>query len=115
MAIRALDNNFWVYETHEVAVIHDGFRDIQQLKALTKRDFVGMGAACVKLLKCGRLFACTAYSYDIFVVALWMPLSQLLRLKVPRGFGRLWYFCVGFYKGLLTPVDRQHVVYRSER
>lgn len=115
VAVRALDKNFWVYETHEVAVVHDGFRDVQQLKALTKRDFFGMGAAYVKLLKCGRLLACSAYTYDILIVALWMPLSQLLHLQVPRGFGRLWHFCRGFASGLRTPVDRRYVVYRSDR
>lgn len=114
IAIRALVHKFWVYETPEVAVVHDGFRDARQLRELTKRDFTGMGAACIKLVKCGQLHAALAYTYDFVVVVLWSPFVSLLRLKRPRGFGRLLFFCYGLMQGLLTPVDRRRMVYRLE-
>ena len=54
IAIRALLANYHVYETTAVAVKHFGFRTWQQGSQLARRNFLGIGAAYSKFLRCGR-------------------------------------------------------------
>jgi glycosyltransferase involved in cell wall biosynthesis len=114
IAVRALINGQWVYETHEVAVIHHGFRTWQEGKDLTQRDWVGIGAAYAKPLKCGHWNITIIICHEALVVGLWNPLSSILRLKKPQGFKRFYYFSRGFIKGMKTPVDCQHIKYKLQ-
>jgi glycosyltransferase involved in cell wall biosynthesis len=112
IAIRAIAMGQWVYETSEVAVIHYGYRTWKEGKDLAKRDWVGIGAAYVKPLKAGHWKALILVLYEVFVPCLLEPLSALLRLRPPRGLGRLVSFFRGFTGGLRQPIDRNLIVYR---
>jgi glycosyltransferase involved in cell wall biosynthesis len=114
IAVRALINGWWVYETHEVAVVHHGFRTWLEGKSLTQRDWYGIGAAYSKPLKCGRWGISIVIFYEAVVKGVLEPLSNILYLKKPQGLKRFWYFWCGFMQGLRTPVDRQHMVFKKD-
>ena len=115
ITIRALINKWWVYETDEVAVIHDGFRTWRQGRDLTKRNWYAIGAVYAKPLKCGHWDMLLVIAYEALIVALWGPVSNILRLKKPRGLRMFLFFCQGFIQGLRTPVDCKRVVYQVDR
>ena len=112
IAVRAIAMGQWVYETSEVAVIHYGYRTWKEGKDLAKRDWVGIGAAYVKPLKAGHWKALILVLYEVLMPCLLEPLSALLRLRPPRGLGRLISFFRGFTGGLRQPIDRNLIVYR---
>ena len=111
MAVRALSRGQWVYETHEVAVLHYGFRTWEEGKELTKRDWVGIGAAYVKPLKAGTWGVLPVVLYESLRYCVFEPFAPLLRLRRPRGFSRLIYLIQGMLLGLKQPIDRAHLVY----
>jgi glycosyltransferase involved in cell wall biosynthesis len=111
ISIRALLKGFWVYETHEVSVVHHGFRTFDQLRQLSRRDWVAVGAAYAKPIKCRRWNVVPAAAYEVFVEGVFKPLSSILSLRPPQGLRRSIYFWLGFVEGLRTPLDHQHLVY----
>lgn len=111
MAVRAILKNWWVYETHEVAVLHYGFRTWQQGKDLSKRDWVGIGAAYAKPLKCGHLSVLIIIFYELFM-ALRKPLNDIFHLRRPTGFLQPLYFLQGFVEALGKPVDRKNILFQ---
>lgn len=113
VAIRALLRGHYVYETHQVAVIHYGFRSLEQLRSLAKRDWIGLGAAYAKLIKCGHWNGLIVILYDSLVIGFLKPLSAIFRLRKPQGIRGVLFFVVGFIEGLSTPVDRKHVAYKA--
>ncbi len=114
ITIRALLNKLWVYETSDVAVIHDGFRTWQQGRELTKRNWYAIGAVYAKPLKCGQWSILPVILYEVLVVALWGPLSNILRLKKPQGLRMFLYFCQGFIQSLKTPIDCRRTVFKVD-
>jgi glycosyltransferase involved in cell wall biosynthesis len=114
IAVRALINKHWVYETHETGVLHYGFRTWEQGKELTKRDWRAIGGSYVKPLKCGHWDISIVIAYEAFVMGFWKPLSNIFRLKKPQGIRRFVYFWQGFFQGLKLPVDRKTLVYNLD-
>lgn len=112
MAMRALARGQWVYETHEVAVLHYGFRTWNEGKELTRRDWIGIGAAYAKPLRCGHWGALVVVLYESLVIGLLIPLSAILRLQKPQGLRRLLYFMQGFWQGWSTPVDCEKMLFQ---
>jgi hypothetical protein len=41
------------------------------------------------------------------------PLKDVLRGRAPRGSARGYYFMNGFVRGLLTPLDHAHLIFRK--
>lgn len=111
LAMRALAQGQWVYETDQVAVLHYGFRTWEEGKELTKRDWIGIGAAYAKPLLCGHWGALVVVLYEAGVVGLLVPLLLLLQLRKPQGLRRLSYFGIGFWQGWCTPVDREKMLF----
>lgn len=111
LATRAILKGWHVYETHEVAVVHNGFRTWQEGKALSKRNWIGIGATYVKPLKCGYWKILSIIFYEAFYIALLPPLWNLIRLKKPNGLKQIVFFFEGFFKGLFTPVERETIMY----
>jgi glycosyltransferase involved in cell wall biosynthesis len=111
MAVRTLLRGYWLYETAQTHVVHDGFRTWQEGKALTKRNWTGIGAAYVKPLRCGHLEAGVLVAYEGIGIALLHPASRLLKLQKPQGLRGFVYFWRGFWAGMKTPLDREHVRY----
>lgn len=105
LCIRALLLGWHVYETPELAIVHDGFRSFAEGKAHARRDWIALGAACAKPLRAGHLRALSVPLHFFPSKALWPPLSDLLHGRRPRGLGRVSAFVSGFKDGLRTPVD----------
>jgi GT2 family glycosyltransferase len=110
--VRALMRGYQVCETDRTHVIHHGVRTWQQGKELSKRDWVGIGAACAKPLRAGEWAFAPAALYELLVKGMGPPLKDLLRGRTPRGSARAMHFLNGFVRGMLTPIDREHIVFQ---
>ena len=105
IAIRALVFGWQIYETPELAIVHDGFRSFMQGREHAGRDWVALGAVCAKPLRAGHLRAVVVPLYFYPVHALWAPLSDILHARRPRGLVRITAFLRGFAEGMRTPMD----------
>lgn len=109
--IRVLSRGYQVCETNRTFVIHHGARTWQEGKELGKRDWVGIGAACAKPLRLGQWAFVPTAMYELLVKGMGPPLKDLLNGRAPRGSARALHFMNGFVRGMLTPVDREHIVF----
>jgi GT2 family glycosyltransferase len=107
ICLRALLAGFHVYETPELAIVHDGFRSFEEGRAHARRDWIALGAVCAKPLRAGHMRAAVVPLTFFPQKALWPPISDLLHLRRPRGLGRITAFLSGFVDGLRTPVDTE--------
>ena len=115
IAMRALLARHHVYETSTIAVKHFGFRSWQQGRQLARRNFLGIGAAYSKFLKCGRIELMYIPAYEFTTYALWPPIRDLLHLRQPRGIVRITAFVEGFFEGLRTPIDRATLLFVQDK
>lgn len=111
IAIRALLAQYHVFETSTIAVKHFGFRSWQQGPQLARRNFLGIGAAYSKFLKCGRIELMYIPAREFIKYALWPPIRDVLHLRQPRGIVRITAFAEGFIDGLRTPIDRATMLF----
>ena len=111
IALRALLKGWWVYETTQVAVLHDGFRTWQEARELSRRNWMGIGAAYAKPIKCQHWKAMAVVAYEGFIIAFLKPLSQVFVLRRPRGIRSSYYFWKGFMQGLKAPVNHEYILY----
>ncbi len=114
LAFRMLLNGWELFESNRVAINHDGFRTWQEGKDLAKRNWVGIGAACSKPLKCARLEFVQIVFHEAFYVGLGQPMMRLLKLQRPRGLPNFYYFWKGFFQGLCMPVDRKTMLFVTD-
>ena len=115
MAVRALLRGYEVYETDAVALTHAGFRTWEQGRVLARRDWVGIGAAYTKPLKCGHWRFAVVPAYELLKFAVWPPISDVLHLHRPRGLGRIGAFFQGFSQGWRLSVDPQTLLFRAAK
>lgn len=115
IAMRALLAHYHVYETTAVAVKHFGFRTWQQGSQLARRNFLGIGAAYSKFLRCGRADLTYIPVYEFVSSALWPPIWDVLRLRQPSGIVRITAFVEGFMNGIRTPIDRATMKFIDKR
>jgi GT2 family glycosyltransferase len=113
IAVRAILAGWQVCETDRTAVLHYGFRTWQQGRDLSRRDWLGIGAAYAKPLKCGRPGILVVIAYEFFGRAVWPPINDLLHLRRPVGLARPISFLRGFLSGLSSPVDKRSMTYRA--
>lgn len=111
LCLRALLTGHEVYETPALEVTHDGFRTLAEGRVHARRDWIALGAVCAKPLRAGYLKAGVVPLSLFYRQALLPPLVDLLRLRRPRGIGRIEAFVRGFTLGLLTPVDRRRLLF----
>ena len=110
LELRFLLKGWEVYETADVAVVHFGFRTLEQGKAHTVRDWSALGACLAKPVRAGRPLAA--------LLAVWLPLyravlpalGDAVHLRKPKV-RRLVAYCSGFVQGLKVPVDRETLTY----
>jgi glycosyltransferase involved in cell wall biosynthesis len=107
IAIRALLAHHHVYETSTIAVKHFGFRTWEQGRHLARRDFLAIGAAYSKFIRCGHFELMYIPAYEFTKYALWPPIRELLRFRHPSGIVRITAFLSGFLQGLRTPLDKK--------
>jgi hypothetical protein len=112
ISMRALIKGWWVYETSQLAVIHDGFRTWQEGKELGRRNWTGIGAAYSKPIKCGHWEAAIIVVYEGVILTLWKPISKILQLQKPQGVRNFYYFWKGFIQGLRKPVNREYILFQ---
>jgi glycosyltransferase involved in cell wall biosynthesis len=115
IAIRSLLARYHIYETSTIAVKHFGFRTWQQGRQLARRDFLAIGAAYSKFLKCGRIELMYIPVYEFIKYALWPPIWDLLHLRQPSGIVRITAFVKGFVGGLRTPLDKATMMFVEEQ
>jgi glycosyltransferase involved in cell wall biosynthesis len=111
MAVRALLSGWQACTTDRTFVVHHGFRNWKEGKELSARDFVGIGASCVKPLRAGHWSFVNVVLREVLLEGLWAPFSHLLHLRPPRGKARALHFMRGFVSGAMAPLDRQHMVF----
>jgi glycosyltransferase involved in cell wall biosynthesis len=107
VVIRALLTGHEVHETAELTLVHDGFRTFAQGQAHARRDWLALGAVCAKPLRAGHWNALVIAVWLFSTRAVWPPIVDILRLRKPRGIGRILAFLRGFASGFATPVDRK--------
>lgn len=112
---RALLTGHHVLETAELSILHDGFRSFAEGKKHARRDWIAIGAVCAKPLRAGHSGILRVVAVEFGGNALLPMLKDALALKVPRGFGRVEGFVRGFVGGLLTPVDRERILFSPRR
>ncbi len=112
LAMRALTRRLVIFETADFGVIHYGYRTKDEFRELTKRDWIGIGAAQAKILKCYHLGIIPLIFYNIFFIGFIKPLTNIFRGKKPQGFKRIILFSQGFLQGMRTPVDSKLILYR---
>jgi GT2 family glycosyltransferase len=106
LSMRALLTGRHVYETADLSIVHDGFRTFQEGRQHARRDWIALGAVCAKPLRAGHLEAAIIPVWLFSTQALWPPLLDLLKLRKPRGIGRIFAFIEGFGSGVRTRVDK---------
>ena len=112
LAIRALLTGNHVYETAELAIVHDGFRTFAEGLSHARRDWMAIGAVCAKPLRAGHLEAAIVPIWLLTTRALLPPIADLMHLRKPRGLGRILAFARGFADGFATPVDAKTLRFR---
>jgi glycosyltransferase involved in cell wall biosynthesis len=115
IAMRALLAGFHVYETAAMSVVHFGFRTWEQGRELTRRNFLGIGAAYSKFLRSGHVEWMYIPAHEFVRFALWPPIWDLLRLRQPHGIVRITAFIKGFIDGIRTPIDRPTMKFIDRR
>jgi GT2 family glycosyltransferase len=113
LAWRALVNGWSVYENADVSVLHDGFRSLDELRELVKRDFYGVGGTIAKYLKAGHWQISSLLFSWVFRFGVVEPARDLMARRYPRGFRRPYMLLRGLVDGLRTPLDAQTIRYRK--
>ena len=114
IALRAILRGHTVLETAETFVLHDGFRTWEQGKDLTRRDWFGLGAMCIKPLKLGYLSTLPLFIHYLVGRAIIRPLTHFLRDGKPFGLKRSIYFLQGVLHGLKADVSGDTLTYQQE-
>ncbi len=112
LAWRCLLGGWWVYELSTLRVIHDGFRTMDESKALARRDFRGIGGASAKYLRTGHPLAARLILLWTFRFWVTGPVKEVIRGRRPTGIRRPLTMWGGLLAGLRRPVDRRTMTYR---
>jgi hypothetical protein len=112
LTLRTILAGNYVLETDATFVVHEGFRTWKQGKDLARRNWIGIGAAYVKPLRCGRWDALNVVFYEAFWVALFYAIRPVFRFKKPHGLRNFLYVWEGFLKGAFRPIEKSLILYR---
>ena len=112
IALRAILKGYTVFETTDTEVVHDGYRTWEQGKELTRRDWFGLGAMCIKPLKLGYIRTLPLFVYYLLGGALIRPVIHFLRDGKPYGLRRAIYFLHGASHGLRAKVASDTITYQ---
>ena len=102
---RGLLAGWWTFRSADVAVLHDGFRDLDELRQLVIRDFFGVGGAIAKYLRTGQLAVSWFLIEWVIRFGLIGPATELMAFRKPTGFRRPIMLLRGVFAGLRTPMD----------
>ncbi|MEY4508220.1 MAG: hypothetical protein RLZZ450_342 [Pseudomonadota bacterium] len=105
LSIRVLLSGWYVLETPELSILHDGFRSFAEGRDHARRDWLALGAVCAKPLRAGHFRAAFVPLFFFPAKALLPPIFDLLKRRRPTGLGRITAFLTGFADGMRTPMD----------
>jgi glycosyltransferase involved in cell wall biosynthesis len=112
--LRALTHDWQAYELAETAVIHYGVRSAAEVKELSRRDWMGLGAAYIKFLKCRRWKTSLVLISWPVLRGLLDPFFSIFRLQRPRGMKRIVHYLQGIKAGWQMPIDCQQILYQPQ-
>jgi len=112
--IKTLCAGYFVYEIPTFKIIHNGFRDWKQGRALAHRNWYGIGAGLAKHLKCGQWSILRVIGYEWGNIAIRDMLNNIFIKHRLSGVTPVIAFGGGFFAGLFTPVDRNTANYLSK-
>jgi len=113
LAVRLLMRGHQVCETDRTYVTHHGSRTFTEGRTLSRRDWVGIGAAYSKPLRVGALGIVPIALYELAFKAVGPAFVDLAHLRRPRGLARGAHFLNGFARGLLAPLDGERLLFKS--
>ncbi len=105
MTVRCLLNGWHLYETPHSTVLHYGFRTWEQSRSLTHRAFIGIGAAYIKPLKCGRREVIPLLLYEFVCYAFIPSIVATVTFQRPTNWQRVFSFLRGVRQGWKSPID----------
>ncbi len=111
---RGLLQGWWVYRCADIAVVHDGFRPMSEVRALIIRDMYGIGGAMAKYLRSGRWGIAGMLVRWVLRLGAVQPARDLLAGRRPRGFRQPYMLLRGVVDGLRVPIDPVHLVYEPD-
>lgn len=114
---RALLSGWSIVHLADVSVVHHGFRDLDQLRDLVKRDFFGVGGTAAKYLRarCGRTRRAAAafVGWTLWHYGVVLVYRQVRIRQRPSGLRRPYMLIRGLLGGLGTAIDRSRLVYAA--
>lgn len=113
LAVRLIMRGHALCETDRTHVVHHGSRTFTEGRNLSRRDWVGIGAAYAKPLRVGEVGVVPMVLYEFAVKAIGPAVSDLVHLRRPVGLARGAYFLSGFARGLLAPFDGERVLFKA--
>jgi GT2 family glycosyltransferase len=109
--IRALLAGFWIYETPDICVVHNGFRTWTELNSLVFNYMFGTGALFAKHFKLKPWIILRLLSS---VLWRWLFKRPLIKYGTrTRRWYRLICFTRGWWQGMRTPIDRERKIFCS--
>jgi hypothetical protein len=114
LAVRLIMRGHAICESDCTYVVHHGSRTFSEGRTLSRRDWVGIGAAYAKPLRVGVMGMVPVALYELGVKAVGPALGDLARLRRPVGLARGAYFLNGFARGLLAPFDAQRLLFKAQ-
>jgi GT2 family glycosyltransferase len=115
VVIRAILAGCVIYETTRATVTHFGFRTFLEGRALTQRDWYGIGAVCAKPMRRGHWGVAIIAVHLLLVRTMIPAIKAAVRLQRPRGLRRLGSFALGFGRGFATPMRPSTLLFETGR
>jgi glycosyltransferase involved in cell wall biosynthesis len=115
ITIRALLGGWQVFVASGLSVLHHGFRTFAEGREHAFRDWLAIGALCAKPIRAGHLRVAGLALWLFSVEGIAPVAIDVLHLRRPRGFARILGFTRGFMSGMVTPVDRKTLVFKSRK
>ncbi len=114
LAWRGLLRGWWTFHTPDVAVIHDGFRPMSELRDLVTRDFFGVGGTVAKYLRVRQWRVLRLLLTWTIHFGVAEPARDVLARRRPRGLRRPYMMMRGVFRGLRAPFDPATVCYKVD-
>lgn len=114
VALRLLMNGWAIADLPGLDVVHHGHRAAgPDLRALTKRDFIALGAMMAKVARSdtpGRLPHIAQFMRRMVADAI----KDSRKERRLSGFGKPLWATVGFLRGLRHPIDPERLIYTTD-